>query len=119
MPTALRQNLVSGTVANASERYSGSDAAPGAPGSVFGVNLHIEMYLLAEKAGMPTQEVLRGATSLTADLFGWNDRGRIAEGLKADLLLVEGNPLSNITDTLNIKGIWRDGVKFQGHQGFS
>ncbi|KAJ9647452.1 hypothetical protein H2204_000081 [Knufia peltigerae] len=97
----------------------GSDAAPGAPGSVFGVNLHIEMYLLAEKAGMPTQEVLRGATSLTADLFGWNDRGRIAEGLKADLLLVEGNPLSNITDTLNIKGIWRDGVKFQGHQGFS
>lgn len=67
---------------------------------------------------MSALEVLRSATSLTADLFGWNDRGRIAGGLKADLLLVEGNPLSNITDTLNIKGIWRDGVSFEGHQGF-
>ncbi|KIW17218.1 hypothetical protein PV08_04409 [Exophiala spinifera] len=110
---SVRQLRAAGT-----DIICGSDAAAGAPGSVFGANLHIEMYLLVMKAGLPAQEVLRGATSLTADLFGWNDRGRIAEGLKADLLLVEGNPLSNITDTLNIRAIWRDGVKFEGHQGF-
>jgi imidazolonepropionase-like amidohydrolase len=76
------------------------------------------MYLLVNKAGMTPVEVLRATTSLTADRFGWTDRGRIAAGLKGDLLLVEGNPLSEIGDLLNIEGIWRDGVKFAGHQGF-
>ncbi len=97
----------------------GSDTAAGAPGSVFGANLHIEMYLLVTKVGLSTTEALKGATSLTADRFGWSDRGRIAPGLKADLLLVEGDPLTDITDLLNIRGIWRDGVRFQGHEGFS
>ncbi|KAI1076284.1 composite domain of metallo-dependent hydrolase [Whalleya microplaca] len=96
----------------------GSDAATGAPGSVFGFNLHLEMYLLVEKAGLSPLETLRGATSLTAKRFGWADRGSIAPGLKADLLLVEGNPLNDITDLLNIRGIWRDGVRFTGHPGF-
>ncbi|KIX06970.1 uncharacterized protein Z518_04946 [Rhinocladiella mackenziei CBS 650.93] len=96
----------------------GSDAAAGAPGLVFGANLHIEMYFLVHKAGLSPIEVLRATTSLTADRFGWADRGRIAAGLKADLLLVEGNPLSDITDLLNIRGIWRNGVKFKGHPGF-
>lgn len=85
---------------------------------VFGADLHIEMYLLVTKAGMTPLEVLRATTSTTADLFGWNDRGRIAPGLKADLLLVEGNPVDNISDLLNIEVIWRDGVKFEGHEGF-
>lgn len=76
------------------------------------------MYLLVAKAGLSPLEVLRSTTSLTADLFGWSDRGRIAPGLKADLLLVEGNPLNDIGDLLNIRGIWRDGVKFEGHSGF-
>jgi imidazolonepropionase-like amidohydrolase len=97
---------------------SGSDAAAGAPGLVFGTNLHVEMYLLVTKAGLSPLEVLRGTTSLTANLFGWSDRGRIAPGLKADLLLVEGNPLNDIKDLLNIRGIWRDGVIFEGHSGF-
>ncbi|EXJ76519.1 uncharacterized protein A1O5_01027 [Cladophialophora psammophila CBS 110553] len=97
----------------------GSDAAAGAPGLVFGANLHIEMYLLVNKAGLSPIEVLRATTSVTADRFGWSDRGRIAAGLKADLLLVEGNPSVDITDLLNIRGIWRDGVKFNGHPGFS
>jgi imidazolonepropionase-like amidohydrolase len=85
---------------------------------VFGANLHIEMYLLVNEVGLSTMEALKGATSLTADRFGWRDRGRIAAGLKADLLLVEGNPLADITDLLNIRGIWRDGVRFEGHRRF-
>lgn len=76
------------------------------------------MHLLVTKAGLSPLEVMRATTSLTADRFGWTDRGRIAPGLKADLLLVEGDPLSDITDLLNVKGIWRDGVKFEGHADF-
>lgn len=76
------------------------------------------MFLLVHKAGMTPLEVLKSTTSVTADCFGYSDRGRIAPGLKADLLLVEGNPMADITDLLNIREIWRDGVKFEGHAGF-
>ncbi|KAK5688025.1 hypothetical protein LTS10_000003 [Elasticomyces elasticus] len=96
----------------------GSDAAAGAPGLPFGASLFIEMYLLVTKARMTPLEVLRSATSTTADCFGWPDRGRLAVGLKADMILVAGNPLSDITKLLDVKGIWRDGVKFDGHEDF-
>lgn len=76
------------------------------------------MKLLISEGGLTTLDALRGATSLVSDKFGYNDRGRIAPGLKADLLLVEGNPVDDIGNLLNIRGIWRDGVKFTGHEGF-
>lgn len=71
--------------------------------------MHQELYLLVQKIGMTPVEALRSATSLIAECFRFEDRGRLAEGLNADLLLVEGNPLQNIDDTLNIRGVWRDG----------
>ena len=74
--------------------------------------------MLVNKAGLSPLEVLKATTSVTAGRFGWNDRGRIAVGLKADLLRVEGDPLVDIEDLLNIRGVWRDGIEFQGHRGF-
>lgn len=38
------------------------------------------------------------------------DRGRIAEGLRADLVLVEGNPLEDIDRTLDLRGVWKQGM---------
>lgn len=55
-------------------------------------------------------EALKAATSLPAKRFKFNDRGMIRTGLRADLLLVEGNPLENIDDTLNLRGVWSEGV---------
>lgn len=75
--------------------------------------------MLVKKAGLSPVEVLKATTSVTADRFGWKDRGRIAAGLKADLLLVEGDPLADIGDLLNIRSVWRDGIEFKGHQGFA
>ena len=64
---------------------------------------------------MTPEEALRSATSLTAKRFGFPDRGRLAEGLNADLLLVEGNPLDDIDATLNIRGVWREGKICSAH----
>jgi len=60
-------------------------------------------------AGLTPQEALRAATSLNARVFGLHDRGLLVEGRRADMVLVEGNPIQNINDTLNLRGIWRDG----------
>lgn len=74
-----------------------------------GASLHHELQLLAE-AGLPTLEVLRAATSLPAQHFGLPDRGTIRPGARADLLLVSGNPLDSISDTLSTRAVWRRGV---------
>lgn len=41
--------------------------------------------------------------------FNFSDRGQIKESLRADLLLVEGNPLEDIDCTLNLRGVWTKG----------
>ncbi|MBM3139446.1 MAG: amidohydrolase family protein [Chloroflexi bacterium] len=50
------------------------------------------MRALADAGGCSPVEVLRLATSTSADLLGLPDRGRIAAGRRADLLVVEGDP---------------------------
>jgi imidazolonepropionase-like amidohydrolase len=96
---------------------SGSDAAGPAKGTAFGLSMHHELYLLVHEVGMTPAEALRSATSLVAKCFKFEDRGRLAEGLNADMLLVSGNPLEDINATLNIRGVWRDGKMCSAHQG--
>jgi imidazolonepropionase-like amidohydrolase len=95
--------------------FSGSDAAGPAKGTAFGLTMHQELHLFVHKVGMSPEDALRSATSLVAKCFKFEDRGRIAEGLNADLLLVEGNPLKDIDATLNIRGVWRDGKMCSTH----
>lgn len=88
---------------------AGSDA--GNPLADHGISLHRELELLVA-AGLTPSEALKAATSLAARYFSLDDRGRIASGLRADLLLVDGDPTQDITATRAIAGIWRRGVKF-------
>ncbi|KAI2482595.1 Amidohydro-4 multi-domain protein [Pyrenophora tritici-repentis] len=87
----------------------GSDSAGPAVGTAFGLSMHHELHIFVHKIGMTPAEALRSATSLIAKRFKFEDRGQVAKGLNADLLLVEGNPLEDIDATLNIRGVWRDG----------
>ena len=77
-------------------------------GLAHGVSVHHEMQLLVE-AGLSPIEALRSATSVTSKRFNLSDRGLIAEGMRADLLLVQGSPIVNISDSLSIVGIWKEG----------
>lgn len=82
------------------------------PGTTYGASLHGELELLTEYGLTPT-EVLKSATSLPARVFGLQDRGRIAEGMTADLVLVEGDPTVNILDTRKIREVWKSGKKVE------
>lgn len=86
----------------------GTDATPFAP--LQGESLHRELELLTQ-AGLTNEQVLTAATSLNADHFGLTDRGRIKPGLQADLLLVDGDPTTDITATKAITDIWRRGTR--------
>jgi imidazolonepropionase-like amidohydrolase len=93
---------------------AGTDAnnAPGrACPVVHGASMHAELPLLVS-AGLTPVEALVAATSSPAERFGLTDRGTIAVGRRADLLMVHGDPTADITDTRAIDAIWREGVQF-------
>jgi imidazolonepropionase-like amidohydrolase len=70
--------------------------------------LHRELEVYAE-AGIPEADVLRIATLDSARIVGADERtGSVSEGKEADLILVSGNPLSDMSAvrraTLVVKG---------------
>ena len=75
-----------------------------------GESLHEELERLVA-AGLTPAEALRGATSLAAGTFGLTDRGVIAPGRRADLVLVDGDPTLDICATRNIRGVWIGGCR--------
>ena len=77
-------------------------------GTAHGVSLHRELELLVQ-AGLTPLEALRAATSAPAKAFRLKDRGSIKPGLRADLLLVRGEPTQNILATRDIIGVWKEG----------
>ncbi|WP_428950551.1 amidohydrolase family protein [Streptomyces sp. cg35] len=79
-------------------------------GLAHGASLHHELQYLVQ-AGLTPAQALRAATATTARRFKLDDRGRIAEGLRADLLLVDGDPTTTIDDTLNTRAVWRRGTR--------
>jgi imidazolonepropionase-like amidohydrolase len=87
---------------------AGTDAPN--PGTAHGVALHRELELLVQ-AGLSPVQALASATLVPARTFGLRDRGRIAAGLRADLLLVNGDPTTDITATRAIEGVWKQGVR--------
>ncbi|MEV3982146.1 amidohydrolase family protein [Nonomuraea sp. NPDC049758] len=87
---------------------AGTDATPFVP--AHGAGLHRELQLLTE-AGLGAEEALAAATSVPARHFGLADRGRIAPGLRADLVLVEGDATRDVTAVGDIAEVWRRGVR--------
>jgi imidazolonepropionase-like amidohydrolase len=81
------------------------------PGTMYGASLLGELRLLVQ-AGLTPEAALRAATSATARAFHLDDRGSIAAGKRADLLLVEGDPTHDILATRQIVAVWKTGVLF-------
>ena len=87
---------------------AGSDAPN--PGTTHGASMHRELELLVQ-AGLTPVEALRAATAAPARAFRLVDRGRIAPGLRADLVLVTGDPTTDILATRDIAAVWKRGVR--------
>ncbi|MBN9383617.1 MAG: amidohydrolase family protein [Chitinophagaceae bacterium] len=61
--------------------------------------------------GMKPLDVLRSATSVNADVFRINGAvGRVKPGLLADLLVVEGDPVQDISRIRKVKWVMKEGI---------
>jgi hypothetical protein len=77
-----------------------------------GIGLHAEFRALAA-AGLTPEQALRAAGVNAASALGLGlQLGRIAVGSIADLVIVDGDPLADIDDALNVVGVVRNGRFF-------
>jgi imidazolonepropionase-like amidohydrolase len=79
-----------------------------------GVSLYKELLLL-NKIGIPAYDVLKMATSNASKAMGRdNEFGVIAVGSRADLILLENNPLDDLVNLNKKKGVMFRGIYFPG-----
>ena len=88
---------------------AGTDAPN--PGTAHGASVHDELARLVA-AGLSPRDALVAATSAPARAFGIADAGTIRVGATADLVLVDGDPTRDITQTRAIRDVWRAGRAF-------
>ncbi|MGH8883984.1 MAG: amidohydrolase family protein [Egibacteraceae bacterium] len=80
------------------------------PSVVPGFGLHTELRLMVD-AGLPPLATLRAATSSAASLIGRADLGRLEPGAVADVLLLDANPLDDITNLRHIRDVVKNGAR--------
>jgi len=85
-------------------------AATGASafGTMAGISMHTELEMLV-RLGLSPREALAAATNNYAIQFGWNELGQVAPGRRADILVVDGDPTTNIWNARRISGLIIDG----------
>lgn len=88
------------------EIVAGSDAGMAVPG--FGSGLIGEIERLDE-AGLPTRDVLRAATGRAAAALRSDEIGVLEPGRAADLLILDGNPLDDLSAIHDVTAVLRDG----------
>ena len=91
---------------------AGSDTGGAPPWVVPGDSLHRELELLVE-AGLSPVEAIRCATGAAAEALGAPDRGTIAPGKLADLVVVRGNVAGNISAIREIEQVMLRGRLYE------
>jgi imidazolonepropionase-like amidohydrolase len=79
-----------------------------APLRIPGFAEHRELELTVEAGPTPLQAITL-ATRNAAELLHLDDRGVIAAGKRADLLVVDGDPSKSIADVNRIESVWQRG----------
>jgi imidazolonepropionase-like amidohydrolase len=89
----------------------GTDAVAGAHGR----NVE-ELVYRVEKGGQDPHRAVVSATSLAAESLGLGSSlGRIAPGMEADIIAVEGNPAEDITALRRVRFVMKGGKVFRNH----
>ena len=84
----------------------GSDS--GVQDHFYGFSAHRELELMVA-AGLSPLDAIVTTTSRSADRLGLDDSGRLAPGARADFIVLDANPLDDITSTRRIADVYLGG----------
>jgi Tol biopolymer transport system component/imidazolonepropionase-like amidohydrolase len=106
---AAQERFTAAVVKGGGRVIAGTDS----PIIPYGMALLMEMEHYA-RGGMPPAEVIRSATAVAAEAMGLGaDLGTIEAGKLADLVIVDGDPLTAITDLRKTRTVIKDGEVFE------
>jgi len=89
-----------------------TDAGTGGMGIVPGFSIHDELRILLENGFSPYEAIAAGtvnASKVVQKMTGADDFGTIEVGKRADLLLIEANPLDNVDNIKKLRGVMAAG----------
>ena len=89
---------------------------PIAFGTDMGVGPHgdnAREFIYMVEAGMPAAEALQTATIHAAEVLGVDDQGRIAPGMRADIIALAADPLETIEAVMDVRFVMKDGTVFK------
>jgi Tol biopolymer transport system component len=91
---------------------AGGCVGMGSHGNIPGLGAHYELWYLA-RGGMSNYDVLRSGTICSATSIGHGkDLGSLERGKLADLQILNKNPIDDITNTLSLRYVMKDGRLF-------
>ena len=83
----------------------------GTDAGVFQHGHNAREFAIRVRLGEPPMQSIRSATSIAAEVMGWEDRvGTIEPGKYADLIAVSGDPLEDITELERVGWVMKGGV---------
>jgi len=89
-----------------------TDAGTGSMGIVPGFSIHDELRILTENGFTPYEAIATGtinASKVVKAMIGVDDFGTIEEGKRADLILVNENPLEDVAHIKDLRGVMTAG----------
>jgi imidazolonepropionase-like amidohydrolase len=112
-PVIIKKALEVGTQiqANFGKAYkSGVKIAFGTDAGVYAHGKNAKEFQYMVEAGMPPMEAIKAATTSAADLLGMSDKiGSISKGKFADIVAVDGDPLTDITIMQKMAFVMKEG----------
>jgi imidazolonepropionase-like amidohydrolase len=89
----------------------GTDTGGVSGGQYFGLGSQIELELLVTKGGLTPMEAILAGTRNPAAVLGLDRMGSIAKGKNADFIVLDANPLDNISNTRKIDKVYLRGTE--------
>lgn len=90
----------------------GTDSGPGEKGIVPGFSIHDELEIMVENGFSPYEAIASGtinASKVVKAMIGKDDFGTIEKGKRADLILVNKNPLEDVSNIKDFRGVMAAG----------
>jgi imidazolonepropionase-like amidohydrolase len=78
-------------------------------GQYFGFGTHVELEMLVRKGGLTPMEAIIAGTRDAAEVLRLDRLGTIAPGKQADFIVLDANPLDDITNTRKIDKVYLRG----------
>jgi imidazolonepropionase-like amidohydrolase len=93
---------------------AGVKVAYGTDAGVYPHGWNGKQFAFMVRYGLTPIQAIQSATTSAADLLGWTDKvGAVVPGLYADLIAVDGDPLSDVTELERVKFVMKGGIVYK------